>query len=79
MRQERFPKMQMQAFAARLGCSRMHATSIEVGRRNPSLSLALRWLDVLGPGARLELFGDFPEVAQFRRLKASAPEFFAAA
>ena len=70
-------------FAKLLGITRLHMTSIEVGRRQPSLELALRWLALLAPEARLDMFGPLPVVEErvrlIKQLQQVAPEFFKAA
>jgi DNA-binding XRE family transcriptional regulator len=47
--------------AAQLGVSRNMVYSVEVGRRDPGLSLARKWLEILGPGLPMDLFRDEPE------------------
>jgi transcriptional regulator with XRE-family HTH domain len=82
LRWERFPETSAQQFAERLGISRMHMTSIEQGRRDPSLDLAARWLELLGPEAKVEMFGTVtvleaaPNIV--RSLKRLRPDLFAA-
>ena len=44
LRQKRYPGMTQRDFAAKLGITRLHVTSVEMGRRAPSMELALRWL-----------------------------------
>lgn len=43
-------------FAKKLGITRLAVLNIEVGRRSPSMSLALRWTQALGPHGHLNLF-----------------------
>ena len=63
-----------ETFAEKLGVSRMHMTSVERGRRDPSLELAVRWLELLGPEATPDLFEPCPALdlckALQRRFKA---------
>jgi DNA-binding XRE family transcriptional regulator len=83
LRKAKFPKMQCQEFCKLLGVSRMHMTTIEVGRKEPSLELALRWLEILGPEARMSMFGPLPIAEQrirtIKRLQELSPEFYQAA
>jgi DNA-binding XRE family transcriptional regulator len=69
-------------FAARLGVSRMHMTSIERGRRDPSLELVSRWMELL-PEATLDMFQPMPAFEQAVRtlghLKIIDPEIIKAA
>lgn len=44
------------AFAHLIGISQGYLTYIEDGRRDPSSSVAQRWLEALGPGATVDLF-----------------------
>ena len=55
-------------FAKQLGVTRLHLTAIEMGRRRPSLELAIRWLVLLAPEARLRMFGDLPIIERRLRL-----------
>jgi transcriptional regulator with XRE-family HTH domain len=70
-------------FAKALGVSRLHLLAIERGRRRPSPELAVRWLEMLAPEARLRMFGDVPliegRIAAVRRLEQLSPKFFKAA
>ena len=43
-------------FAELIGVSVNMVYSVEVGRRDPSLSLARKWLKKLGPGTTMDLF-----------------------
>ena len=83
LRQKLYPGMMQRDFAAKIGITRLHLTSIEMGRRAPSLELALRWLAVLAPEARLDMFGPLPVVEErvrlIKRLQEVSPEFFKAA
>lgn len=83
LRQERYPLLMQRDFAAQLGITRLHMTSIEMGRRTPSVELALRWLALLAPEARLEMFGPLPVVEErvraLKRLQEVSPETFRAA
>jgi DNA-binding XRE family transcriptional regulator len=83
LRQERYPGLMQRDFAAQLGITRLHMTSIEMGRRTPSVELALRWLALLAPQARLEMFGPLPVVEErvraLKRLQEVSPEIFQAA
>jgi transcriptional regulator with XRE-family HTH domain len=70
-------------FAKALGISRLHLLAIERGRRRPSPELAVRWLEMLAPEARLRMFGDVPLIEErikaIRRLQELSPKFFKAA
>jgi DNA-binding XRE family transcriptional regulator len=83
LRQERYPDLMQRDFAQMLGITRLHMTSIEMGRRTPSTELALRWLALLAPQARLEMFGPLPVVEErvraLKRLQEVSPETFKAA
>ena len=80
LRQSKYPGMMQRDFAKKLGITRLHMTSIEVGRRSPSLELALRWLALLAPEARLSMFGPLPVVEErVRLIKQLPPETFKAA
>ena len=83
LRQERYPLLMQRDFAAQLGITRLHMTSIEMGRRTPSVELALRWLALLAPEARLEMFGPLPVVEErvkaLKHLQEVSPETFRAA
>jgi DNA-binding XRE family transcriptional regulator len=83
LRQKLYPDMMQRDFAALLGITRLHMTSIEKGRRTPSVELALRWLALLAPAARLEMFGPLPvvedRVRALKRLQEVSPEIFKAA
>ena len=82
LRQAKYPDMMQRDFAKKLGITRLHMTSIEMGRRTPSLELALRWLALLAPEARLDMFGPLPVVEERVRLIKSlqkvSPEIFKA-
>jgi DNA-binding XRE family transcriptional regulator len=83
LRHKLHPDMMQRDFAALLGITRLHMTSIEKGRRRPSIELALRWLALLAPHARLEMFGQLPVVEErvraLKRLQEVSPEIFRAA
>jgi transcriptional regulator with XRE-family HTH domain len=83
LRQAKFPLLKTRDFAAMLGISRLHLNAVEQGRREVSLDLALRWLDVLSPHARMHMFGPLPvveaRIRAIKRLVAVAPEIFEAA
>lgn len=83
LRQAKFPQMMQRDFAKFLGITRLHMTSIEQGRRSPSLELAIRWLQALAPEARMEMFGPLPlveaRIRALKRLQEIAPKFFKAA
>lgn len=83
LRKAKYPRLTNIEFAALLGITRLHLNAIEQGRREPSLDLALRWLDVLAPHARMEMFGPLPVVEEriraIKRLQAVSPETFKAA
>lgn len=83
LRQQIYPNMKKREFAAKLGITRLHVNAIERGRRRPSLDLALRWLALLAPKGRLEMFGDVPAVMEsvrrFKRLQQASPQTLKAA
>jgi DNA-binding XRE family transcriptional regulator len=83
LRKAKFPKMQCQEFCKLLGITRMHMTTVEVGRREPSLELAMRWIEVLGPEAKMSMFGPLPlaeqRVRTIKKLQKLSPEFYQAA
>jgi DNA-binding XRE family transcriptional regulator len=84
LRLKKFPDMMQRDFAEKkLGITRLHMTSIEMGRRLPSMALAARWIEALAPEARIKMFGPLPEVTrrirEIRRLQKVAPEIFSAA
>ena len=83
VRRALYPGMMQKDFAAKLGITRLHMTSVEMGRRRPSLDLTLRWLALLAPEARLEMFGGLPVVEErvraLRKLQEVSPEIFKAA
>jgi DNA-binding XRE family transcriptional regulator len=84
LRQKHYPGMLQRDFAKqKLGVSRLHMLSIEMGRRTPSVELALRWLALLAPEARLDMFGPLPVVEErvrlIKRLQKVSPETFKAA
>lgn len=70
-------------FADQLGITRLHVTSIEQGRRMPSIELAARWLALLAPEAKVSMFGPLPHVERriraVKTLQKLAPELFKAA
>jgi DNA-binding XRE family transcriptional regulator len=83
LRKAKFPDMMCKDFCQLLGITRMHMTTVEVGRREPSLELALRWLEVLAPEARMSMFGPLPQaeksVRMIKKLQELSPEFYQAA
>ena len=83
LRKAHYPKMMQRDFAAMLGITRLHMSAIEAGRRSPSMELALRWLEVLAPEARMDMFGPLPVIEEriraIKRLKELSPETFEAA
>jgi|SRR5215472_15100925 len=87
MRRKKFPGLLAKDFAQMLGVTRLHMTNVEVGRRPPSLELALRWIELLGPGASMALFSDAPNLVArathmrrtMQRLKKISPETYEAA
>jgi transcriptional regulator with XRE-family HTH domain len=83
LRKAKYPLLKTFEFAELLGVTRLHLNAVEQGRREPSLDLALRWLDVLAPQARIEMFGPLPVVEErirtLKRLQAISPETFKAA
>ena len=80
LRQELYHGMSVKDFGKLVGASRLHVTAIEQGRRRPSLELALRWLELLAPKARLEMFGGLPTIEKrvhaLRKLQKVSPQFF---
>jgi DNA-binding XRE family transcriptional regulator len=68
LRQAKYPEMTQADFAMRLGITRLHVLSIERGRRRPSMELVLRWMALLGPEARLDMFGDLPVIERRIRM-----------
>ena len=68
--------------AEKLGITRLHVLAVEMGRRAPSMELALRWLVALAPEARLDMFGPLPLIEErlrlIKRLKQISPTFKAA-
>ena len=64
LRLAKYPDMMQHDFAAKLGISRLHMTAVEMGRRRPSLELTLRWLALLAPEAKLEIFGELPVIEE---------------
>lgn len=68
--------------AEKLGVTRLHVLAVEMGRRGPSMDLALRWLVALAPEARLDMFGPLPLIEErfrlIKRLKEISPTFKAA-
>ena len=83
LRREIYPDMRQKDFAAKLGITRLHMTAIEMGRRRPSLDLALRWLALVAPHGRLDMFGELPVVEErvrlIKNLEKIAPKVFEAA
>ena len=83
VRQKKFPNIKQRDFAVMIGITRLHLTAIEMGRRTPSMELALRWLAVLAPEAKLEMFGPLPVVQErikaLKQLQKVSPEVFKAA
>ena len=83
LRQQHYPGMFQKDFAKMLGVTRLHMTAVEMGRRTPSMELALRWVAVLAPEARMDMFGPLPVVEEriraIKRLKELSPETFEAA
>jgi DNA-binding XRE family transcriptional regulator len=84
LRLRKYPDMLQKDFAEQiLGITRLHMSSIEVGRRRPSAELVLKWLAALGPEARLSMFGSLPtieaRIALLQRVQSAAPEAFKAA
>ena len=55
-----FPKTTIAAFAGKIGLTEKDVISVEVGRRDPSLAIVIKWLAVLGPDATLALFRPLP-------------------
>jgi DNA-binding XRE family transcriptional regulator len=82
LRQKHYPNMLQKDFAKLLGITRLHMTSIEVGRRRPSIELALRWLALLAPEARFDMFGSLPVVEErlrmLKQLQKVSPDIFKA-
>ena len=78
LRKAKFPGMTQKDFAAKLGITRLHMATIEQGRRAASMELALRWLLVLAPEARLSMFGPLPIVEErltlIKRLRQVSPQ-----
>jgi DNA-binding XRE family transcriptional regulator len=68
LRQAKYPDMTQADFAQQLGITRLHVLSIERGRRRPSMELILRWMDLLAPEARLDMFGDLPVIERRMRM-----------
>ena len=70
-------------FAKKLGITRLHMCAIEMGYRTPSTELAMRWLLLLAPQARLDMFGPLPMVEEklrlIKKLQKVSPETFKAA
>jgi DNA-binding XRE family transcriptional regulator len=83
LRRTLYPSTRQKDFAAKLGITRLHMTAIEMGRRRPSLDLALRWLRLLAPMARLDMFGELPVVEEhlraLKKLQEVSPDIFKAA
>jgi len=82
LRKQKFPGKRVE-FAESLGIVAGHLLSIEQGRRTPSPALAVRWIEALGPPARLEMFGPLPEleaaVKTTKHLQRVEPSFYEAA
>jgi transcriptional regulator with XRE-family HTH domain len=72
--------MMQKDFAVKLGITRLHMTSVEQGRRAPSIELVARWLAVLAPEARIGMFGPLPIVEErvraIKQLQEVSPETF---
>lgn len=64
LRKAKYPGMTQKDFGAKLGITRLHVGTIEHGRRAASMELALRWLLLLAPEARLSMFGPLPIVEE---------------
>src|SRR4029077_5790659 len=64
LRKAKFPGMTQKDFAAKLNITRLHMATIEHGRRAASMELALRWLLLLAPEARLSVLRPKPIVEQ---------------
>jgi DNA-binding XRE family transcriptional regulator len=83
LRQEKFPALKQRDIAKLLGITRLHMTAVETGRRPASLELAVRWLNLLRPEAKVWMFGPLPvaeeKIRTFKKLQKIAPEFFRAA
>jgi len=83
LRQELFPEVLQKDFAKKLGITRLHMSAVEMGRRRPSLDLTLRWMALLAPKARLDMFGHLPVVEErvraLKKLQELSPDFFQAA
>ena len=83
LRVQLHPGLLQRDFAAMIGITRLHMTAIEMGRRQPSMELALRWIAALAPYARMEMFGPLPVVEEriraIKRLRELSPETFEAA
>jgi hypothetical protein len=84
LREKKYPNMMPRDFAKdHLGITRLHMNAIERGFRVPSMELVLRWLEVLKPEAKIDMFGPLPVVEAklraLKRLKEIAPDFFKAA
>ena len=82
IRRSKYPDMEQHDFAKRLRITRLHMTAIEMGRRTPSTELALRWLALLAPQARLDMFGPLPVIEErlglLKKLQKFAPKTYAA-
>ena len=83
LRRQKYPGMLLKDFCKLVGVTRLHVTSIEQGRRQPSLELALRWIEVLGPPGDIGMFGTLPHVErrihELKRLQRLSPQLFLAA
>lgn len=83
LRKLKYPHLKQKEFAVMLGVTRLHLYAVESGRRQPSMELALRWIQALAPEAKLEMFGSVPALeAQVRQVKTLAevsPEYYQAA
>jgi transcriptional regulator with XRE-family HTH domain len=82
LRKAKFPHLLQRDFADKLGITRLYMSNIERGRRRPSVELALRWLALLAPEARIHMFGSVPvieaQLALIKRLQQVSPVFEAA-
>ena len=74
LREKKYPDMTQGDFGKLLGITRLHVLSVERGRRRPSMELVLRWLALLAPEARLDMFGDLPVIEKRIRMLRAAPE-----
>ena len=51
--------------AAKMGRARSYIYKIEIGDINPGIVTMRAWLEVLGPGATIELFAPHPALAKW--------------